>query len=188
MRIVVGISGSSSPIYGIRTLEAMAAAGVEAHLVISEGARATIALETSRTVDDVRRLAHTVYDVRNLTAAISSGSFRTDGMVVAPCSMRTLAAIAHSFSGDLLVRAADVALKERRKLVLVPRETPVHLGHLRNMVRAAEIGAVILPPIPAFYHAPKTVDDLVNHTVGKILDQFGIEHTLFRRWTGAPAE
>lgn len=188
MRIVVGISGSSSPIYGIRTLEALAAAGVETHLVVSEGARSTIALETSHTLDDVRRLAHTVYDVRDMAAAISSGSFRTDGMVVAPCSMRTLAAIAHSLSGDLLTRAADVTLKERRRLVLVPRETPLHLGHLQNMVRATEIGAVILPPVPAFYHAPKTVDDLVNHTVGKILDQLGVEHTLFRRWSGAPPE
>jgi len=188
MRIVVGIAGSSSPVYGIRTLEAMVAAGVETHLVISEGARSTIALETPWTVEAVGRLAHTVYDVRDMAAAISSGSFRTDGMVVAPCSMRTLAAIAHSLSGDLLSRAADVTLKERRRLVLVPRETPLHLGHLRNMVRAAEIGAVILPPVPAFYHAPKTIDDLINHTVGKILDQFGVEHTLFKRWAGAPAD
>jgi flavin prenyltransferase len=184
MRIVVGISGSSSPIYGIRTLEALVSAGVETHLVISQGARTTITLETGWTVDAVRRLAHTVYDVQDMAAAISSGSFRTDGMVVAPCSMKTLAAIAHSLSGDLLARAADVALKEGRKLVLVPRETPLHLGHLRNMVRAAEVGAVILPPTPAFYHAPKTVDDLINHTVGKILDQFGVAHTLFTRWTG----
>jgi len=186
MRIVIGISGSSGPIYGVRTLEALAAAGVETHLVISAGAQRTIELETGRTVDAVRALAHTVHEVLDLTAPISSGSFRTDGMVVAPCSMKTLAAIAHSFSGDLLTRAADVTLKEGRKLVLVPRETPLHLGHLRNLVRAAEIGAVILPPVPAFYHAPKTIDDLVDHTVGKILDQFGVDHALFRRWAGAP--
>ena len=186
LRIVVGISGSSGPIYGVRTLEALAAAGVETHLVISPAAQRTIILETHRTVEAVRALAHTVYDPLDMAAAISSGSFRTDGMVVAPCSMKSLAAIAYSFSGDLLARAADVTLKERRKLVLVPRETPLHLGHLRNMVRAAEIGAVILPPVPAFYHAPKTIDDLVDHTVGKILDQFGIDHTLFRLWDGTP--
>ena len=133
-------------------------------------------------MEDVQKLATTVYDNHDLAAAISSGSFFTDGMIVAPCSMKTLAAIAHSFSDDLLVRAADVTLKERRKLVLVPRETPLHLGHLRNMTRAAEIGAVILPPMPAFYHDPKTVDDIINQTVGKILDQFRIEHSLFKRW------
>lgn len=188
MRLVVGISGSSSPIYGIRTLEALGAAGVETHLVISRGAHRTIALETAQTIEQVKALAAVAYDEADLAAAISSGSFRTDGMIVAPCSMKTLSAIAHSLVTDLLVRAADVTLKEGRKLVLVPRETPLHLGHLRNMVRAAEIGAVILPPMPAFYHAPKTVDDLINQTVGKILDQFNVPHTLFRRWTGASTE
>ncbi len=187
MRIVVGLAGSSSPIYGIRTLEALKQAGVETHLVVSDGARQTISLETRTTVEQVQSLASVVYDNHNLAASISSGSFPTDGMIVAPCSMKTLAAIAYSFSQDLLVRAADVTLKERRKLVLVPRETPLHLGHLRNMVRATELGAVILPPMPAFYHAPKTVDDLINQTVGKILDQFHIEHNLFRRW-GAPED
>ncbi len=184
MRIVVGLAGSSSPIYGIRTLEALKAAGVETHLVISDGARRTLPIEARRSVEDVQKLATTAYDNHDLAAAISSGSFITDGMIVAPCSMKTLAAIAHSFSDDLLVRAADVTLKERRKLVLVPRETPLHLGHLRNMMRAAEIGAVILPPMPAFYHEPKTVDDIINQTVGKILDQFRIEHALFKRWSG----
>lgn len=186
MRLVVGISGSSSPIYGIRTLEALADAGVETHLVISRGAQRTIALETTWTIKKVQALAAVVYDDQDMAAAISSGSFRTDGMVVAPCSMKAVSAIAHSFVTDLLIRAADVTLKEGRKLVLVPRETPLHLGHLRNLVRAAEIGAVILPPVPAFYHAPKTIDDLINQTVGKILDQFNVPHTLFRRWTGAP--
>lgn len=187
VRIVVGLAGSSSPIYGIRTLEALKAAGVETHLVISDGARRTLPIEARLSVEEVQALAAVVYDNHDLAAAISSGSFRTDGMIVAPCSMKTLAAIAHSFSDDLLVRAADVCLKERRKLVLVPRETPLHLGHLRNMVRAAEIGAIILPPMPAFYHQPKTVDDIINQTIGKILDQFGVEHTLFRRW-GTPKE
>lgn len=186
MRVVVGISGASGSIYGVRLLEALAAARAETHLVISPGAERTIVLETPWTVDAVRSLAHAVYDARDIAAPIASGSFRTDGMVVAPCSMKTLAAIAHSLSDELLARAADVTLKERRPLVLVPRETPLHLGHLRNLVRAAELGAVILPPVPAFYHAPKTVDDLVNHTVGKVLDQLGIDHALFRRWTGPP--
>jgi 4-hydroxy-3-polyprenylbenzoate decarboxylase len=182
VRIVVGLAGSSSPIYGIRTLEALKQAGVETHLVVSDGAKQTIPLEARSTVEQVQSLATVVYDNHDLAASISSGSFHTDGMIVAPCSMKTLAAIAYSFSQDLLVRAADVTLKERRKLVLVPRETPLHLGHLRNMVRATEMGAVILPPVPAFYHAPKTVDDLINQTVGKVLDQFHIEHHLFRRW------
>ena len=182
MRIVVGLAGSSGPIYGIRTLQALKDAGIETHLVVSDGAKRTIPLETSWTVDKIEALATVVYPNHELAASISSGSFPTDGMIVVPCSMKTLAGIAHSFSQDLLVRAADVTLKERRKLVLVPRETPLHLGHLRNMVRATEMGAVILPPVPAFYHQPKSVEDLIDQTVGKILDQFHIEHRLFRRW------
>ncbi len=182
MRIVLGVAGSSSPVYGIRTLEALKEAGVETHLVVSDGAKRTIPLESRWTIEKIEALATVVYDNHDLAASISSGSFRTDGMIVAPCSMKTLAAIAYSFTQDLLARAADVTLKERRKLVLVPRETPLHLGHLRNMVRATELGAVILPPVPAFYHAPKTIDDLINQTVGKILDQFQIEHALFKRW------
>lgn len=182
MRIVVGLAGSSSPIYGIRTLEALKEAGVETHLVVSDGARRTIPLESRWTIEKIEGLVAFVYDNHDLAASISSGSFRTDGMIVAPCSMKTLAAIGYSFTQDLLARAADVTLKERRKLVLVPRETPLHLGHLRNMVRATELGAVILPPMPAFYHAPETIDDLINQTVGKILDQFQIDHALFKRW------
>jgi 4-hydroxy-3-polyprenylbenzoate decarboxylase len=182
VRIVVGLAGSSGPIYGIRTLQALKDAGVETHLVVSEGAKRTIPLETSWTVKKIEALATVAYSNQELAASISSGSFPTDGMIVAPCSMKTLAGIAYSFSQDLLVRAADVTLKERRKLVLVPRETPLHLGHLRNMVQATEMGAIILPPVPAFYHQPKTVDDLIDQTVGKILDQFQIEHSLFRRW------
>ena len=189
MRIVVGISGSSSPIYGIRTLMALRDAGVETHLVLSRGARRTVALETTYSPGDVEALATVVHAPENVAASIASGSFVTGGMVVAPCSMKTLAAIAYSFSDDLLVRAADVTLKERRRLVLVPRETPLHLGHLRNLVRAAELGAVVLPPVPAFYAAPKSIEDLVDHTVGKILDQLGVEHALYRRWSGAaPAD
>jgi len=186
MRLVVGISGSSAPIYGIRTLEVLRALGVETHLILSDGARRTIELETDYGVERVLALAAAVHDNRNLAASPSSGSFRTDGMIVAPCSMKTLGAIVHSYSGDLLVRAADVTLKERRRLVLVPRETPLHLGHLRNMVAVTEMGAVVLPPMPAFYHRPKTIEDLVNQTVGKVLDQFGLEHGLFQRWSTPP--
>lgn len=188
MRLVVGLSGSSSPIYGIRLLEVLKALGIETHLVISDGAKRTIPLEARLTVPEVAALATVTYPTHDMAAAISSGSFQTDGMIVAPCSMRSLAAIANSYDTDLLIRAADVTLKERRKLVLVPRETPLHLGHLRNMVRATEIGAVILPPMPAFYHQPKSVDDIVNQTVGKVLDQFRIEHHLFRRWGQQPAD
>jgi len=188
VRIVVGLAGSSGPIYGIRALEVLKQMGIETHLVVSDGAKLTIPLETKGrwTAEKVQALASVVYDNRDLAASISSGSFPTDGMIVAPCSMKTLAAIAHSFSQDLLARAADVTLKERRKLVLVPRETPLHLGHLRNMVCATEVGAVILPPVPAFYHEPTTVDDLINQTIGKILDQFQIEHALSRRWRSPP--
>ncbi len=181
--IVVGISGSSSPIYGIRTLEILREMGdVEIHLVLTEAAELTIDLEAGRKVEDIRRLAHVVYGNHDMAASISSGSFHTDGMIVAPCSMRSLAEIAHSTTSQLLTRAADVQLKERRRLVLMVRETPLHLGHLRNMVQAAEIGAVILPPIPAFYHHPETIDDIVNHSVGKALDLLSIPHRLFRRW------
>jgi 4-hydroxy-3-polyprenylbenzoate decarboxylase len=182
VRIVVGLAGSSGPIYGIRTLEVLKQAGVETHLVVSDGAKVTIPLESRWTVEQVKALATQVHDNHNLAASISSGSFLTDGMIVAPCSMKTLAGIAHSYSDDLLVRAADVTLKERRKLVLVPRETPLHLGHLHNMLRVTEMGAIVLPPVPAFYHGPKTIDDLIDQTVGKILDQFRVEHSLFRRW------
>ena len=184
MRIVVGLAGSSAPIYGIRVLEVLKQLGIETHVIVSDGAKRTIPLETKGrwTAERVEALANVVYDNHDLAASVSSGSFPTDGMIVAPCSMKTVAAIAHSFSQDLLARAADVTLKERRKLVLVPRETPLHLGHLRNLVAATEVGAVILPPVPAFYHEPTTIDDLINQTVGKILDQFHIEHALFRRW------
>jgi flavin prenyltransferase len=184
-RIVVGISGASAPIYGIRVLEALrAVGGIETHLIVSNGAVATIAYETTRKLEDVKALADVSYDPRDLAAPISSGSFKTDGMIVAPCSMRSLGAISLSLSEDLLIRAADVHLKEKRRLVLMVRETPLHAGHLRTMHELALLGAVILPPVPAFYHRPKTIDDLIDHSVGKALDQLGIEHDLFRRWTG----
>lgn len=184
-RVVVGIAGSSAPIYGIRLLQVLRELSVETHLVLSSAAHQTITLEASPwTSRDVKALAHAVYEPRNIAAPISSGSFRTDGMVVVPCSMKTLAGIAHGFGDGLIVRAADVTLKERRRLVIVPRETPLHLGHLRNMVAVTEMGAVILPPVPAFYHKPRTIDDLIDHTVGKILDLLGIDHSLFKRWSG----
>jgi 4-hydroxy-3-polyprenylbenzoate decarboxylase len=185
-RIVIGLSGSSSPIYGIRMLEALRDSGsVETHLVLTDAARRTIEIETDLPVADVEALAGVVHRNGDLAASISSGSFRTDGMIVAPCSMHALGEIAHSISSQLLTRAADVHLKERRPLILMVRETPLHVGHLRNMVRAAEMGAVILPPVPAFYHRPRTIDDVVNHSVGKALDLLSIPHRLFRRWEGA---
>ena len=185
-RLVVGISGSSAPHFGIALLRALRALGsVETHLVLSRGAHRTIELETDLDPAEVCRLADVAYDPADLAAPISSGSFLTLGMVIVPCSMKTLAAVAHGYSEDLLARAADVTLKERRRLVLVPRETPLSLVHLRNMVAVTEAGATVLPPVPAFYHRPTSIDDLLAHTVGKILDQFGIEHHAFERWRGA---
>jgi 4-hydroxy-3-polyprenylbenzoate decarboxylase len=189
-RIIVGISGSSSPIYGIRTLEALSKMpDIETHLILSEGAHLSIKYEAPEwTVAAIEALADVVHDPRNLGASVSSGSFKTDGMVIVPCSMKTLAALAHSYNADLLVRAADVCLKERRRLVVVARETPLHRGHLMNMLAVTDMGGVILPPIPGFYTRPKTIDDVVNHTVGKVLDLLDIENETFKRWTGeAPA-
>lgn len=184
MKIVVGISGASGAVYGIRTLEALRQCGVETHLVISKSGKKTIAIETNYRVNDVEALADYVYENENVGATIASGSFRHDGMIVAPCAIKSLSAIANSYNDNLLVRAADVTLKEKRRLVVIVRETPLHLGHLRLLTALAELGGIILPPMPAFYHQPKTIDDIINQTVGKALDQFGIEHQLFRRWEG----
>ena len=182
-RLVVGISGSSAPQIGIALLEALRRSEeVETHLVVSDGARRSIELEAGVDPDHVVKLAHVAYDARDLAAAISSGSFLTMGMVVAPCSMRTLAAVATGNSTDLLTRAADVTLKERRRLVLVTRESPLNLIHLRNMETVTLAGATVMPPVLGFYHRPRSVDDLVAQVVGKVLDQFGIAHDLFRRW------
>ncbi len=185
MRIIVGISGASGTVYGVAVLRALQAAGVETHLVLSQGATRTMALETPFTPEEVASYASVVHDVHNLAASISSGSFRTDGMVVVPCSMKSAGFIAHALNSDLLTRAADVCLKERRRLVLVIRETPLHLGHLRTLTQLAEIGAIILPPIPAMYAQPQSVDDIIAHTTGKVLDQLGIDNAHFRRWQGA---
>lgn len=184
MRMVVGISGASGAIYGVRTVEALYELGVEVHLVISETAMKTIEYETNYRFQDVNRMAAKVYENRDLGAAISSGSFKVNGMIVAPCSIKTLSGIANSFNNELLTRAADVQLKERRKLVLLLRETPLHLGHIQHMMSVTQMGGVILPPVPSFYHLPKTIDDIVNQSVQKALDQFGLEANLFTRWTG----
>jgi 4-hydroxy-3-polyprenylbenzoate decarboxylase len=183
--LVVGITGASGAIYGIRLLEVLSAIkNIETHLIVSEPAEAIIKYETGRSVEDVKELASFSYDISDLGARISSGSFRTDGMIVAPCTVKTMSAIANSYSENLLVRAGDVTLKERRRLLLLVRETPLHLGHLRNMERLCEMGAIIMPPAPAFYHRPQTIQDIVDLTVGRMLDLFGIEHTLFQRWPG----
>lgn len=187
-RLIVGLSGSSGVIYGIRLLQVLRdVREIETHLILSKGTEVTLGLETQYTADEVMSMAEVVHEPENLAASVSSGSFRVLGMVVIPCSMKSLAQIALSLNDNLLTRAADVTLKERRKLVLVPRETPLHLGHLRHMTAVSEMGGVILPPVPSFYHAPKSIMDLVDQTVGKVLDQFGIEHSLFRRWGGDDA-
>jgi 4-hydroxy-3-polyprenylbenzoate decarboxylase len=186
-RIIVGVSGASGSIYAIQTLKALRAAGdIEIHLIVSEQAKSTVRLETDLGAEALLALGDIVHDAADLAASISSGSFKTAGMIVVPCSMRSASAIAYSLNDNLIVRAADVCLKERRPLVLVVRETPLHVNHLRNLVRAAEAGAIILPPVPGTYSRPKTLEDVVNHTVGKVLDQFGIENELFARWEGAP--
>jgi len=182
-RIVVGVTGASGTAYALATLRALhGVPDLEIHLVMSSQAKRTVELETAFTAKDLEALAHVVHDDTNVGASIASGSFLTSGMLVIPCSMKSASAIAYSFNSNLLVRAADVTLKEKRKLVLVVRETPLHLGHLRSLTQLAEIGAVILPPIPAMYAKPASVDDIINHTVGKALDQFGIANELFTRW------
>jgi 4-hydroxy-3-polyprenylbenzoate decarboxylase len=184
-RIVVAITGASGAIYGIRALEILRERpDTETHLVISDSGRSTIAQEIRRSLEEVRALADVVHPFRELGASIASGSFRTDGMLVAPCSIRTLSAIANCATGDLVSRAADVVLKERRRLVLLVRETPLHTGHLRLMLQATENGAIVMPPVPAFYAEPASIEDLVDHTVGRALDLLGIDSELVNRWAG----
>ena len=184
MKLVVGISGATGAIYGIRVLQVLKACQVETHLVLSDSAKRTIDAETNLSVKEIEKLADYIYDNRDIGASISSGSFKTDGMIIAPCAIKSLSALANSYNDSLLIRAADVMLKEKRKLVVIPRETPLHIGHLKLMIAVAEMGAVIIPPMPAFYIMPKTLDDIINQTVGKALDQFDIDHHLFRRWEG----
>ena len=181
-RIVVSITAASGAIYGIRLLEALAREDVEIHLVISEWASRVIELETSYSVKDVEKLAHRNYQIDDLSAPISSGSFMVQAMVVIPCSMKTLGSVACGYADNLISRAADISIKEGRKLIIVPRETPLNAIHLENMLKLSRLGVVILPPMPAFYTEPSSLDDLINHTVGKVLDQLGIENSLYKRW------
>lgn len=181
-RIIVGISGASGFQYGVKALELLKAQDVEVHLVVSAGAEKTCALETDYKMEEVIALADVVHECKNLGASISSGSFKTLGMLVAPCSMRSLAAIAHCLTDNLLTRAADVVLKERRQLVLMARETPLNLGHLRNMQQVTEMGGIIFPPVPALYQRPQTPDDIITHSVGRALDLFGLEVNTLPRW------
>ena len=184
-KIIIGISGASGTIYGVRLLETLRNySEIETHLVISDIAKEIIKHEDGRDPGGVLELADIVHPIKNLGAAISSGSFLTEGMIIAPCSIKSLSGIANSYNDNLLVRAADVCLKERRKLIIVLRETPLHLGHLELMTKVTQYGATLLPPMPSFYHKPKTIDDIINQTVGKVLDNFGIEHNLFTRWQG----
>jgi len=187
-RLVVGISGASGAIYGVRMLEILKDRGIETHLVMSRSAEMTLAYETDYKTRDIRKLASVTHPIGDIGASISSGSFPTMGMVIAPCSIKTMSEIATGVTSSLLSRAADVVLKEKRRLVLALRETPLHGGHLRTMTTLADIGAVVAPIVPAFYTRPKTVDDIVNHTVGRLLDLFGIETKTVKRWKGGPEE
>ncbi|MFH1044782.1 MAG: UbiX family flavin prenyltransferase [Pseudomonadota bacterium] len=182
--LVVAITGATGVIYGVEMLRVLKNLGQETHLILSKAAGMNLTLETDCDIDQVRGLADVVYSNKDVCAAVASGSFRTRGMIVAPCTVKTLSAIANSFTYNLIVRAADVTLKERRPLVLMVRETPLHKGHLELMARAADCGAVILPPMPAFYHKPESIMDIIHHSIGKALDQVGIEHKLFKRWAG----
>ena len=184
-RLVVGLSGASGSIYGIRLLEELRKdPGVEVHLVVSASGKRTLAEETDYTVRQVEALAHVVYEDRDVGASLASGSFRTAGMVIAPCSIKTVSALANGYTETLIARAGDVTLKEGRPLLVLVRETPLHAGHLRQLLALAEMGGVVFPPVPAFYHRPRTVDDVVNHTVARVLDRLGLAHQLVPEWTG----
>lgn len=187
-RLIVGISGASGIIYGVRVLEALREGGVETHLVMSRSAEITLAYEMGIKVAEVHALADIVHPIQDIGASIASGSFRTEGMIVAPCSIKSMSEIAAGTTGTLLTRAADVVMKERRRLVLMVRETPLHMGHLRTMANVSEMGAIVMPPVPAFYHKPKTIDDIVNQTVGRALDLFGFDLGMVKRWGEEPAE
>jgi flavin prenyltransferase len=183
--LIIGISGASGAIYGIRLLEILRQMRMDTHLILSSAAERTIGLETDYTVDQVKKLATVCYDLDDIAAPVSSGSFKgIRGMVILPCSIKTLSALANSFNVNILIRAADVTLKERRKLVVAVRETPLHRGHLELMMRLTDMGAILFPPVPAFYHRPETLEDIVRHTIGKILDLFDLEVPNFKRWSG----
>ena len=181
-RIVVGITGASGVIYGVKILEVLSKLGMETHLIITQAGLKNLEIETGDHINRVTSMASHVYEEGDFTAPLASGSFKVDGMVVAPCSIKTLSAIANSYSNNLLVRAADVMLKERRRLVLLVRETPLHEGNLELMLKVTRMGGVIMPPVPAFYHHPKTIEDLIDQTIGKVLDLFSVDAKLFKRW------
>ena len=185
MRIIIGITGASGAIYGIRLLEVLSDyKEVETHLIVSDAAGEIIKHETDWSLEGVKALADVCYDINDIGASLASGTFKRDGMIIAPCSMKTVSALANSYTDNLITRAGDIALKERKRLVLMPRETPLHLGHLRNLVKLTEMGAIVAPPVPGFYHKPQTIQDLIDLSVGKVLDLFNIEHNLFTRWSG----
>ena len=183
-RLIVGISGASGVVYGVRILQVLKGSGIETHLVMSDSAKMTLATESNLSVKEVEAQATEVHNAKNIGASISSGSYKTMGMVIAPCSIRSLSEVAYGMTSSLLTRAADVALKERRRLVLMVRETPLHNGHLRALLQASENGAIIMPPVPALYARPETLDDMINHTVGRCLDLFDIDTDLAKRWAG----
>jgi 4-hydroxy-3-polyprenylbenzoate decarboxylase len=186
--LIIGISGASGAIYGIRLLEILQQINIPTHLILSRAAERTIELETDYAVDQVKKMATVCYDLDDIAAPVSSGSFKgTRGMVILPCSIKTLSALANSFNVNILIRAADVTLKERRKLVVAVRETPLHRGHLELMLRLTDMGAILFPPVPAFYHRPKNLEDIIRHSIGKILDLFDIEVPDFKRWAGVTA-
>ena len=180
--MIVGITGASGAIYGVKILEVLSKLGIETHLIITRTGLKNLEIETNCNKVELISMASHVYDEDDLSASLASGSFKVDGMVVAPCSMKTLSGIANSYDNNLLVRAADVMLKERRRLVLLVRETPLHEGHLRLMIKVTRMGGIVMPPVPAFYHHPKTIEDLIHQTIGKVLDLFSVDAKLFKRW------
>lgn len=185
MVLIIGITGATGVVYGIRLLEVLSSINdIETHLIISEAGEMNIEGETDRKIEDIKKLASFSYDIRDVGARLASGSFQRDGMIIAPCTVKTMSALANSYTENLLIRSGDVTLKERKKLVLLVRETPLHIGHIRNMEKLCEMGAIIMPPVPAFYHKPKTIQDIIDHTIGKTLDMFDIKHNLFQRWAG----
>ncbi len=185
MVLIIGITGASGVVYGIRLLEVLSSIkDIETHLIISEAGEANIKYETGRGMEGIKALANFSYNNSDIGARLASGSFKRDGMIIAPCTIKTMSALANSYTENLLIRAADVTIKEREKMVVLVRETPLHIGHLRNMERLTEMGAIIMPPAPAFYYRPQTIQDIIDHTIGKILDIFDIDHKLFQRWQG----
>ena len=189
MILVIGITGATGVIYGIRLLEVLASIDdVKTHLILSESSKQIIKYETGKELEEIEKLADFSYHYDDIGARLTSGSFKRDGMIVAPCTIKTMSALANSYSDNLLLRSGDVTLKEGKRLVLLVRETPLHIGHIKNMERLCEMGATIMPPVPAFYHRPKTIMDIVDQTVGRVLDLFGIEHSLFQRWSDLKPE